>query len=177
MGKFIKIAFYVVGTFLLLFSSIVVGANFYKDSGVFDKAVVEVKKQQPQKVAEASPSTNKKIIVDTQPVDEEPAKETAAASTVAESTVNNDKLVVEVINCTGKSGLAEDTRTMLEAKGYTVSAESGKDKQGKSKIIIRKKGAKADVIKSTLKIPTVVEQLQPKSRFDVTIIIGSDFNP
>jgi hypothetical protein len=173
MGKAIRGIFYVIGTCLLLFSSIVVGANFYKDSGVFDKAVVEVKKQPAPNTAEASPSTNKKIIVDTQPVDNEPAKETAAQSTVAQSTVNNDKLVIEVINCTGKKGLAEDTRTMLEAKGFTVSAESGKV-QGKSKIILRVKDA---AIKSTLKISAVEEQLKPKSRFDVTIIIGSDFNP
>ncbi|MHB8064664.1 MAG: LytR C-terminal domain-containing protein [Ruminiclostridium sp.] len=171
MSKFLKIGFYVVGTFLLFFSSIIVGANFYKDSGVFDKAVVEVKKQ-PQKV-EASASTNKKIIVDPEPVIKEPAKETPAVSTV-----NNEKLIVEVINCTDKSGLAEETREMLETKGYTVSAGNNIDsKQGTSQIIIRKKGVNTDVIKKMLKISVIKEELQPNSRFDVTIIIGSDFNP
>lgn len=171
MSKFLKIGFYAVGTFLLVFSSIIVGANFYKDSGVFDKAVVEVKKQ-PKK-AEASASSNKKIIVESEPVKKEPAKETPAASTV-----NNDKLIVEVINCTDKSGLAEETRAMLETKGYTVSAGNSIDsKQGTSKIIIRKKGAKADVIRNMLKISVVKEELQPDSRFDVTVILGSDYNP
>jgi len=171
MSKYLKFGFYALGTFLLVFSSIIVGANFYKDSGVFDKAVVEVKKQ-PQKVA-ASTSSNKKIIIDTEPVKKEPAKETPAVSTV-----NNEKLVVEVINCTDKSGLAEDTRTMLEAKGYTVSAGNNIDsKQGTSQIIIRKKGANPDVIRNMLKISVIKEELQPASRFDVTVIIGSDFNP
>jgi len=171
MSKFLKYGFYAVGTFLLVFSSIIVGANFYNDSGVFDKAVVEVKKQ-PQKVA-ASTSPNKKIVIDTEPVKKEPAKETPAVSTV-----NNAKLVVEVINCTDKSGLAEETRGMLEAKGYTVSAGNNIDsKQGTSQIIIRKKGAKPDVISNMLKISVIKEELQPDSRFDVTIIIGSDFNP
>lgn len=171
MNKFIKIAFYAVGTFLLLFSSIIVGANFARDSGVFDKEVVEVKKQ-PQKVQAATSSTPKKIIVDSEPDVEEPAKETAAVSTV-----NNKKLVIEVINCTGKDGLAEDTRGMLESRGYTVSAGSNSETQGTSQIIIRKKGVKTDVIKSTLRISVVKEELQPDSRFDVTIILGSDFNP
>jgi hypothetical protein len=171
MSKFIKFGFYAVGTFLLVFSSIIVGANFYKDSGVFDKAVVEVKKQ-PQK-AEASSSSNKKVIIDTKPVEKEPAKETPAVSTV-----NNEKLVVEVINCTDKNGLAEETRAMLETKGYNVSAGNNIDsKQGTSQIIIRKKGANTDVIKNTLKIFVVKEELQPDSRFDVTVIIGTDFNP
>lgn len=171
MGKFIKIGFYTVGTFLLIFSSIIVGANFYKDSGIFDKAVVEVKKQ-PQK-AVASASSSKKIVVAPKPVKKVPAKETPAVSTV-----NNDKLIVEVINYTDKSGLAEETRAMLEAKGYTVSAGNSVDgKQGTSQIIIRKKGANPDVIKNMLKISVVKEELQADSRFDVTIIIGSDFNP
>ncbi len=170
MNKFVKFTFYAVGTFLLLFSSIIVGANFVRDSGVFDKEVVEVKKQSQQSAAESS--TPKKIVVDSKPAKKEPAKET-----VAESTVNNDKLVIEVINCTDKSGLAEDTRGMLEAKGYSVSAGTNSDKQGTSKIIIRKKGVKTDTIKKVLRISVVEEQLQPDSRYDVTIILGSDFNP
>ncbi len=170
MNKFVKFTFYAVGTFLLLFSSIIVGANFVRDSGVFDKEVVEVKKQPQQSAAESS--TPKKIVVDSKPTKKEPAKET-----VAESTINNDKLVIEVINCTDKSGLAEDTRGMLEAKGYSVSAGTNSDKQGTSKIIIRKKGVITDTIKKVLRITVVEEQLQPDSRYDVTIILGSDFNP
>lgn len=172
MRKFVNIAFYGIGTFLLVFSSIIVGANFTKDSGVFDKPIVEAKKQ-PQKEQAETSKPPKKIIIDTEPVEKEPAKETPA-----KSTVNNDKLIVEVINCTDKSGLAEETREMLEAKGYVVSAGNNLDsKQGTSQIIIRKKGAIADVIKDTLKISVVKEELQPDSRFDVTVIIGKDFNP
>jgi hypothetical protein len=170
MGKFLKFGFYAVGTFLLVFSSIIVGANFYNDSGVFDKPTVEVKKQAKKVQVEASSSTTAQS---SQPVKEEPAKETPAVSTV-----NNKKLVIEVINCTNKSGLAEDTRDMLEAKGYSVSAGNNFDSsQGTSKIIIRKKGVIADTIKDTLKISVVQEQLKEDSRFDVTIILGSDFNP
>jgi len=170
MGKFVRFTFYIVGTFLLLFSSIIVGANFVRDSGVFDKEVVEVKKQSPQAAAESS--TPKKVVVESKPVKKEPAKDS-----VAESTVNNDKLIIEVLNCTDKSGLAEDTRGMLEAKGYSVSAGTNSEKQGTSKIIIRKKGVKTDIIEKVLKISVVEEQLQPDSRYDVTIILGSDFNP
>lgn len=175
MGKFLRIAFYTVGTFLLLFSSIIVGANFAKDSGVFEKEVVEVKKQ-PEKAQAAESTTPKKIIVDSEPVEKEPVKQSAPST--APSTVNNDKLVVEIINCTDKSELAEDARGMLEDKGYSVSAANNPDSsQGTSQIIIRKKGAKPDAIKEVLKIQVVKEELQPDSRYDVTIIIGSDFNP
>lgn len=173
MGKFIKFAFYAIGTFLLVFSSIIVGANFTRDSGVFDKEVVEVKKQQPQKVEAPVSTTPKKIIVESEPTKkEEPAKET-----VAPPTVDNKKLIIEVINCTEKAGLAEDTRGMLEAQGFKVSAGTNADKQGTSQIIIRKKGVLPDVIKNVLKISVVKEEFQPKSRYDVTIILGSDFNP
>ncbi len=171
MGKIFKIGFYAVGTFLLFFSSIIVGANFYKDSGVFDKAVVEVKKQ-----SQASQSqSNKKIIVDT---DKDEASKETAEKTPSQSTVNNEKLVIEVINCTDKSGLAEEIRTMLEAKGYKVSAGNSLDgTQGTSQILIRKKGVITDTIRNTLKISVIKEELQSDSRFDVTIILGSDFNP
>lgn len=173
MGKFFKVGFYAIGTFLLFFSSIIVGANFYKDSGVFDKTVIEVKKQSET----AETSQNKKIIIDTDQSKKEVSKETAE-KTPSQSTVNNEKLIVEVINCTDKSGLAEEIRTMLEAKGYTVSAGNTFDStQGTSKILIRKKGANANVISSTLKISVIKEELEPDSRFDVTVIIGSDFNP
>ncbi len=173
MNKFLKIGFYVVGTFLLLFSSIIVGANFVRDSGVFDKPVVEVKKQ-PQKVQTAASSSTKDTKATTPTKkDPEPAKETPAVSTV-----NNEKLIIEVINCTDKSGLAEETRGMLEAQGYKVSAATQTDStQGTSQIIIRKAGAKTDAISDMLKISVVKEELQPESRFDITIIIGSDFNP
>ena len=169
MSKFLKFGFYALGTFLLVFSSIIVGANFYKDSGVFDKATVEVKKQTP-KVQVADSSSTK--------ASSESTKKQVAKETPAVSTVNNEKLVVEVINCTDKSGLAEEIRTMLETKGYTVSAGNKIDsKQGTSQIIIRKKGVITDTIRNMLKIATVKEELQPDARFDVTIIIGSDFNP
>ncbi len=173
MGKIFRIGFYAVGTFLLFFSSIIVGANFYKDSGVFDKAVVEVKKQ-----SQATQSqSNKKIVVDNAKDKDEASKETAE-KTPSQSTVNNEKLVIEVIICTDKSGLAEEFRTMLEAKGYNVSAGNSFDgTQGTSQILIRKKGAITDTIRNTLKISVIKEELQPDSRFDVTIILGSDFNP
>ncbi|PYG86939.1 LytR cell envelope-related transcriptional attenuator [Ruminiclostridium sufflavum DSM 19573] len=171
MGKILRIGFYAIGTFLLFFSSIIVGANFYKDSGVFDKEVIEVKKQ-----AQEAESSSGKIIIDT-----EQKKETtkqSAEQTPSQSSVNNEKLVVEVINCTDKSGLAEEIRAMLEAKGYTVSAGNTFDStQGTSKILIRKKGAKADVIRDSLKISIIKEELQPDSRFDITVIVGADFNP
>lgn len=157
---------------MLLFSSIIVGANFVRDSGVFDKEIVEVKKQ-PQAQA-ATSSIPKKIIVESDSSGKGPAKETPVVST---STVNNKKLIIEVINCTDKAGLAEDTREMLEAQGYKVSAGTDAEKQGTSKIIIRKKGVKTDVIKNVLKIQVEKEELQPDSRYDVTIILGSDFNP
>ncbi len=172
MGKIFRIGFYGIGTFLLFFSSIIVGANFYKDSGVFDKSVIEVKKQSET----AKPSQNKKIIVDTD--SEKKAPKETAEKTPSQSTVKNEKLAVEVINCTDISGLADAIRTMLEAKGHKVSAgNTFESTQGTSKILIRKKGVNADAISNSLKISVIKEELQPESRFDVTIIIGRDFNP
>ena len=172
MGKIFRIGFYAIGTFLLFFSSIIVGANFYKDSGVFDKTIIEVKKQSET----ANASKNKKIILDAEK-EKEVSKETAE-QTPSQSTVNSAKLAVEVINCTDIRGLAEEVRTMLEAKGHKVSAGNTFDStQGTSKILIRKKGVNADAISNSLKISVIKEELQLDSRFDVTIIIGSDFNP
>ncbi len=170
MNRIIRFAFYAIGTFLLLFSSIIVGVNFYKDSGVFDKEVVEVKKQSVQP---AKSTTPKKIVVESQPTGKAPAKETTAAV----STNNNKQLVVEVINCTEKRGLAEEVREMLEAQGLKVSAGTDSETQGTSQIIIRKKGSNIDILRNTLKISVVKEELQSDSRFDVTILLGSDFNP
>ena len=167
MSKFIKFVFYAVGTFLLLFSSIIVGANFYKDSGVFDKKVVEVKKQ-PVKPAPAS-KTPGKIIVDSQPI-EDSAKDTA------ETTKKSGKTTVQVINCTGKKGLAGEVKTMLVAQGFEASAETGKI-QSTSQIIVRKKGIKTGAISNMLKISKVSEEIQAEPNFDITIILGNDYNP
>ena len=167
MGKFTKFVFYAVGTFLLLFSSIIVGANFYKDSGVFDKKVVEVKKQ-PVKPAPAS-KTPGKIIVDTKPV-EDSAKDTA------ETTKKSGKTTVQVINCTGKKGLAGEVKTMLIAQEFEASAETG-NIQSTSQIIVRKKGVKASTIGSMLRISKVTENIQAEPKYDITIILGNDYNP
>lgn len=172
MAKFFKVGFYVVGTFLLLFSSIIVGANFVRDSGVFDKPVVEVKKQTPTAQATAKPKATtppKKAAEQSEPAKQTPATET---------TVKNKILNIEVINCTDRDSLAEEARNMLETKGYQVSAANNPDPaQGTSQIIIRKKGVNTDTISNMFKISVVKEELQPDSRFDVTVIIGSDFNP
>ncbi|EPR09263.1 LytR C-terminal domain-containing protein [Ruminiclostridium papyrosolvens] len=167
MSKFIKFVFYAVGTFLLLFSSIIVGANFYRDSGVFDKKVVEVKKQ-PVKPAPAS-KTPGKIIVDSKPV-EDSAKDTA------ETTKKSGKTTVQVVNCTGKKGLAGEVKTMLVAQGFEASAETG-NIQSTSQIIVRKKGIKTGTISNMLKISKVSEEIQAEPNFDITIILGNDYNP
>ncbi len=167
MGKFIKFVFYAVGTFLLLFSSIIVGANFYKDSGVFDKKVVEVKKQ-PVKPSPSS-KTPGKIIVDSKPV-EGSAKDTAG------STKKSGKTTVQVVNCTGKNGLAGEVKTMLEGQGFEASAETGKI-QSASQIIVRKEGIKSGTISNMLKISKVTQEIQAEPYFDITIILGNDYNP
>ncbi len=167
MGKFIKFVFYAVGTFLLLFSSIIVGANFYKDSGVFDKKVVEVKKQ-PVKPAPAS-KTPGKIIVDSKPV-EDSAKDTA------ETTKKSGKTTVQVLNCTGKKGLAGEVKNMLVAQGFEASAETGKI-QSASQIIVRKKGLKTGAISNMLMISKVTQEIQAEPKYDITIILGNDYNP
>ncbi|ACL75719.1 LytR C-terminal domain-containing protein [Ruminiclostridium cellulolyticum] len=164
MGKLIKFLFYAVGTFLLLFSSIIVGANFYKDSGVFDKKVVEVKKQ-PVKPAPTSKAPGK-IIVDTK----EPAKDTS------ETTKKSGKITVQVINCTGINGLAGEVKAMLEAQGFEASAETG-NIQSTSQLILRKKGVKVSTISSMLKISQIIENIQAEPKYDITVMLGNDYNP
>lgn len=167
MNKFLKFIFYAVGTFLLLFSSIIVGANFYKDSGVFDKKVVEVKKQ-PVKPAPAS-KTPGKIIIDSKPVEE-------TTKDKAETTKKSGKTTVLVLNCTGKKGLAGEVKSMLVAQGFEASAETGKI-QNASQIIVRKKGVKAGAISNMLKISKVSEEIQAEPNYDITIVLGNDYNP
>ncbi|WP_024831568.1 LytR C-terminal domain-containing protein [Ruminiclostridium josui] len=167
MGKFIKFVFYAVGTFLLLFSSIIVGVNFYKDSGVFDKKVVEVKKQ-PVNSTPAS-KTPGKIVVDSKPVE-------GSAKDSAETTKKSGKTRVQVVNCTGKNGLAGEVKTMLVAQGFEATAETG-NIQSTSQIIVRKKGIKTGAISNMLKISKVSEEIQAEPYFDITIILGNDYNP
>ena len=59
MKKFFKFGFYGLGTFLLLFSSIIIGVNFVRDSGLFDKSVVQVMKQEQQKQVTTSTAAQK----------------------------------------------------------------------------------------------------------------------
>ena len=174
MKKFFKFGFYGLGTFLLFFSTIIIGVNFVKDSGLFDKSVIHVMKQEQQKQSTTSTAKQTKNDVVTPAPKEEVQKEPAIKSTEA----TPKKLAIEVINCTDKTGLAETVRSMLEAKGYEVSAGNHLDSsKGTSIIAIRKENIKGDEISKMLKIPTIKEEYQPDSRYDITILLGKDFAP
>lgn len=175
MKKFFKFGFYGLGTFLLLFSSIIIGVNFVRDSGLFDKSVVQVMKQEQQKQVTTSTAAQKtKLEVVIPEKKDEVQKEPTKQSTDAKPR----KLAIEVINCTDKKGLAETVRSMLEAKGYEVSAGNHLDSsKGTSIIAIRKENIQGDEISKMLKIPTIKKEFQPDSRYDITILLGKDFAP
>jgi hypothetical protein len=88
-----------------------------------------------------------------------------------------DQFRIEVLNGTGKSGLAHAVRRCLHRKGIDVidagNAESFDYKE--TVLMARKPGADVDKLGALLGCSNIVIQYQDKSLADATLILGADY--
>jgi hypothetical protein len=110
--------------------------------------------------------------------DPKPAEETAAAPTTAPATVAPSQVKVAVFNGSGVSGLAGQTATELQAKGFAVTSTGNADKMDYSATEIRyAAGEQTQAATLSAVVPgatqSQVDDLPPGT---VQLVIGSDFN-
>lgn len=192
---FFNTIFVVAGSFVVLTMASIVTVNFFKDSRLFGKSSVAVVAPTPTPKAKSTPAaagtTNKPsttlvYVRDTPTPRPTPKIESVEdmkpnpTSTPAPSGISpqGNAYRVEVINNTTAKSAAEDVRRLLEGNGFVVSALNGpSDKPVKTEIIDRNDKNASAVIKAILKVGKVSKVPDPKSMYDVTVIIGEDYLP
>jgi LCP family protein required for cell wall assembly len=110
--------------------------------------------------------------------DPKPESETSAAPTTAPATVDPSQVKVAVFNGSGVSGLAGQTATELQAKGFTITSTGNADKMDYTASEIRyaaSEQAQAATLSAVVPGATQsqVDDLPPGT---VQLVIGSDFN-
>ena len=91
----------------------------------------------------------------------------------------DDRILVEVLNGTGKQGLARLGTRKLRRQGLDVVFFGNSDKTSDSTLIIARRGAEgpADRVREALGVGTVRMEIDTLRRVDVTVILGGDFRP
>lgn len=93
----------------------------------------------------------------------------------------DDRIVVEVLNGTSRSGLARTATRLIRQQGLDVvffgSADSA-SRTDSTRVIVRRGGrGPAEVVARALGMGVVEVKLDSLRRVDVTIILGSDYVP
>lgn len=86
--------------------------------------------------------------------------------------------VVEVLNGTGRAGLARTATRMLRSHGIDVVGYGNGDSSGTTQVMIRRGDARrARLVVRALGTGAIVSEPDSTRRVDVTIILGDDFHP
>ena len=99
-----------------------------------------------------------------------------AKTTEKNITLNKSSLNLQVLNCTGKSGLAADYSNVLAQKGYEHVETGNSKKLSKSKIVTYGLDSKYDsIIKSEFGINTIERVVKKEGNFDIIVMLGEDY--
>ena len=84
---------------------------------------------------------------------------------------------IEILNGTGRSGLAHEAKRGLLLRGIDVIKVDNADHfdYPKSVLIARKEGADVELLGKIIECDNVVEQLRDDTLEDATLILGSDY--
>lgn len=89
-----------------------------------------------------------------------------------------DDISVEVLNSTGKVGLAKKVAEFLEYQGYKIIRVGNADKMGERTTLINNKGnlSKVRIFSDLFRIDNIKNIINEENPADITIILGSDFD-
>ncbi len=105
-----------------------------------------------------------------------PGTTTNPSPTAPPKSLVSGQVKVEVVNRSSQKDLAEKVRQKLENAGFEVSAGNDPSISAvRTEIILRKENPEAQKVSGVVKASKVSTQLDPNSRYDVTIIIGDDY--
>lgn len=184
---FFRLIFYIIGTFIVLFFGIIVVSNFVKDARIFAKPIVTAQAQAVQKIPEvAQDSTDDEVktlkykrAADAMGSEEDFGEEGPKTKTSPNNSSGSAiKIKVEIVNYTGLKSIAEELKTTLEAAGFEAGVVNYKANKSKRTSIIERNSKKLGVeVQKVLNIGQVVKAIDPKSKVDVTLIVGEDYKP
>lgn len=88
-----------------------------------------------------------------------------------------DRTIVEVLNGSGRAGLARTATRLLRREGIDVVLLGNADSTVDStRIVVRRRDrARGDQVRAVLGVGRVVERPDTLRRVDVTVILGPDF--
>jgi len=86
--------------------------------------------------------------------------------------------VVEVLNGTGRAGLARTATRLLRSHGIDVVGYGNGDSSGTTRVLLRRGDERrARLVVRALGTGSIVSQPDSTRRVDVTVILGDDFHP
>lgn len=180
---YFNIVFYILGTCILAVLGVVVTVNFAKDARIFDNIAAKEQKSialKPSPAGTGNQSIEEKTIqYRATDYGREEVKPKVTPRDYGESIPPlSKKTRVEVINYTGIKKLAEDMKTTLEASGFVVAAGNAKsNKFVVTEIIERNDKKTGEGLRKIIRAGIIKKEYDPKSKFDVTVILGDDYKP
>lgn len=194
---YLNLIYLLTGSFIVLIMGSIITFNFIKDSRMLGSnlaAVIDTDQpSQSSKTAQNQDPSKKpgtisyqrEVIVSKPKVElgediqsNKPTPSPTVTPTPQLDPSKQEKIRVEVINRTGAKYAAEDLRKLLIQSGFEASAANGPtDKPIKTEIIDRNDKNASIEVKKVIKIGKISKQVDPNSKYDVTVIIGDDYLP
>jgi hypothetical protein len=92
------------------------------------------------------------------------------------------RVVVEVLNASGRTGLARSATRVLRRAGIDVvyfgNAPGGAERRDSTRILLRRgEVSAARRVREALGVGTIVEAQDPELLLDVSVVLGGDFAP
>ncbi|MDP4093643.1 MAG: LytR C-terminal domain-containing protein [Bacillota bacterium] len=176
---YLRLVYFLSGTFVIAFMLIIVGVNFFKDSRILHPASgpkTAVHNTAVKTATTQADGDNFDTYKYERNKDAEPSKTNQKGNRATESGLP-DKINVEVINRSTNKKLTEAVKSTLEAGGFVVSAGNDNNTSVSTLIIERNDTKSGTAVRNVLKTGRIIKEPDSKSRFDVTVIIGDDYNP
>lgn len=90
----------------------------------------------------------------------------------------DNRIVIEVLNGTGRQGLARTVTRLLRQQGLDVVFFGSADSTDSTRVVARRGSARAaEAVAKALHAGRVVEEIDTLRRVDVSVILGRDYVP
>lgn len=187
-GKLFSVmVFYIVGTFIILIFGFIIITNFTKDARLFARPVVAAQADTSvTKVPEVKEETENddvktlkyKRAEDAKVSYKDAGEDLSKSNKFNETSTGGNKVRIEIVNYSGLKNVAEEIKTTLEAAGFEASVVNYKANKNEKTSIIERNNKKAGLeVQKVLNAGKIVTAIDPKSKFDVTLVIGEDYKP
>lgn len=185
--SFLDLVFLSTGSCIFIIITIIVVYNFIEDASFIHQNKSLASSNEEIKNKDGDKSKQKAALEEREDSDIEDDKEVKSQPVKIEkqkavkkeaATPQSKKINVEVVNYTGIERLTEEIRATLENAGYAVSAGNGQSLRRVTSLVIEHNDKhEGEKIRRILKIGKLTKDGDSDTRFDITVILGDDYNP